>query len=361
MELDAPASAPGRLPIKRSPSFSLLETVTQMSVNSPLPAGLLPPRTPSFIVPDPATEPAEPDFTPSVHERRGSLQHPAHDQGDYEWLKKRLCNGEAATCLSLSGNWAVALTPQRVGEVIDYTVRDKVKIPGSSKYQLVALTGNFQYYVLGVYGDAKGRAVAFQPKLGIGKQNAGLRMLYVAFRGLRNRGATADEDEFPALDRDAFRNATPTRAHWLPDPAMRVHGGILDHHASVWAAGVNKLFTALVARIRRGFPIDEVLLIGLSMGGALAGPSRMQRARRARGHDSPHRMHALSRTGQKHCYACLHTLPTCHTDPKYSLSLRHSLCVPTPCRAHSLPRGPHPPRADTVHACALLWLDPMGE
>ena len=68
------------------------------------------------------------------------MQHESHDGGDYEWLKKRLCNGEAATCLSLSGNWAVALTPQKVGESIEYTVRDKVKLPGKEKMQLMTLT-----------------------------------------------------------------------------------------------------------------------------------------------------------------------------------------------------------------------------
>ena len=69
-----------------------------------------------------------------VRGRRGSrsLQHPTHEEGDYQWLRARLCNGEAATCLSLSGNWAVALTQKRIGEKIEYTVRDKVQQPGST-------------------------------------------------------------------------------------------------------------------------------------------------------------------------------------------------------------------------------------
>ena len=73
---------------------------------------------------------SSPDERPARNSRIRSLQHPAHEKGDYEWLRKRLCDGEAATCLSLTGNWAVALTKQRVGEIIDYTVRDKVPIPG---------------------------------------------------------------------------------------------------------------------------------------------------------------------------------------------------------------------------------------
>lgn len=284
--MSEPEVAPANRSIKRAPSFSLLETVTGMtSLNSP---GLTakyspePPKLPQAAVgasrspPPPLSMPTQaPHASPpavapqraSVEKRRGSgsLQHPSHVEGDYEWLKRRLCNGEAVTCLSLSGNWAVALTPKRVGETIDYTVRDKVRVPGKDKMALVTLTDKFEYHVLGVYGEAKGRAVCFQPKT-----PRGMHQVYIAFRGLRNRGMTPEEDVEPAFDRAAFRDANPRHAHWLPDPSMRVHGGILDHHATTWTAGLCALFTSLVARIKRGFVVEEVLLIGLSMGGALA-------------------------------------------------------------------------------------------
>ena len=181
------------------------------------------------------------------------------------WLRKRLCDGEACTCLSLSGNWAVALSPRRVGETIEYTVRDKVKLPASQKLALVTLTNKFEYIVLAVHGDEKGRAIAVQPKVR-GQEGR----IYLAFRGMRNRGTTEEEDVGARADRRAFKDSSPAHAPWMPDASMRVHRGILDHHASLWISGIATFLGALSSRVQRGLPLDEVLFIGLSMGGALA-------------------------------------------------------------------------------------------
>lgn len=413
--------------IKRTPSFLLLEMVTNLT-NSPTPqrrgvpsssfvaassaatppmlaaastsaapqvlavAPVAPP--PSFVEagkrdanialvrPPPVDAPPMPDAISDESMARptrkrldsSSLQHPSHE-GDYEWLKTRLCDGEAATCLSLSGNWAVALTPQRVGETIDYTVRDKVKLPGKEKLTLVTLTEKFQYYVLGVYGDEKGRAVALQPKAKNGQHK-----IYIAFRGLRNRGVSPQEDAHPKLDRAAFRNTTPTHAHWLPDKVMRVHGGVLDHHASVWTAGLGQLFKSLADRLKRGFPVKEVLLIGLSMGGALAGARALPTPPAPRPH--PPRRHA---DGACRMHACAHRQSARRTTRRSSTprSCRACMCSPSapspgpttlspspstrplggaPCsscsraatvaRVQPRPRGGSPSRARTGRCCA---------
>ena len=156
------------------------------------------------------------------HRPTKSLQHPAHE-GDYKWLRARLNNGEAATLLSLSGNFAVALTPAKVGTSIEYTVRDRVPIPGKKTFELVQLTDKFQYKVHGVYGDLKGRAIVVMP-------NDNHDIIYVAFRGMRNRAKYPGEDVGPAHDRHNFSFADPAAARWLPENGMQVHAGVLDHH-----------------------------------------------------------------------------------------------------------------------------------
>jgi hypothetical protein len=80
-------------------------------------------------------------------------------------------------------------------------------------------------------------------------------------------------------DRRAFVDATPVPCDWLPDPDMRVHRGVLGHHQGLWTAGVEAFFKAIEKRVLRRFPLEEVLLIGLSMGGALAGEPQQPRTR----------------------------------------------------------------------------------
>ena len=151
----APSDAPPPRPlgsIPRVASYMLLETATSIdSSYSPqpqrrgVPSAFAASQQPPFDRRDGGMRPAPIEVGPSLTSsqptspaqerparsvRIRSLQHPTHEQGDYEWLRRRLCDGEACTCLSLTGNWAVALTKERVGEVIDYTVRDKVPIPG---------------------------------------------------------------------------------------------------------------------------------------------------------------------------------------------------------------------------------------
>ena len=320
MAAPSPESPPRQLgSLPRTASYTLLEGVTSISSSyspqpqrrgvpgasfSPLdkrdgvqrPAPIELPSTTQSSSQSPAS--SSPDERPARNSRIRSLQHPAHEKGDYEWLRKRLCDGEAATCLSLTGNWAVALTKQRVGEIIDYTVRDKVPIPGKevngvkrmqvrvharrafvslvcarltsipacASAQLITLTNKFEYHVLAVYGDQKGRAIVLQPRLGKGPPGR----LYIAFRGMRNRGTTPEEDIGAQHDRRAFSDATPSHSHWLPERDMRVHNGIQDHHASLWMDGLKTFLSNLQARVLRKQPLDEVLFVGLSMGGALA-------------------------------------------------------------------------------------------
>jgi hypothetical protein len=244
--------------LQRVPSLELMEEITSVGEQLQHSRTVMP------------TEPIEGAMHPSPSKKRRaappSLQHPQHNDGDYEWLRARLCDGEAVTALSLAGNWAVALTPQRIGETIDYTVRDKVRIPGKEKFTLVALTGKFEYKVFGVFGELKGRAVALQPK---GQENK----MYVAFRGMRNREPNAKEDVGPAHDRRNFANATPAPAAWLPDSDMQVHAGVLEHHTALWSVGgLQRFLAGLATRCERGTygAIDEIVFLGLSMGGALS-------------------------------------------------------------------------------------------
>ena len=76
--------------------------------------------------------------------------------------------------------------------------------------QQVKLSDTFMYQVVGVFGDAKGRAVVFQP--------VHSPRLVIAFRGVRNRGRSPEEDaEGPAWDRFNMANVAPTSLPWAPD------------------------------------------------------------------------------------------------------------------------------------------------
>ena len=92
--------------------------------------------------------------------------------------------------------------------------------------------------------------------------------MYIAFRGMRNAGSTPQEDAGAAHDRANFIRVSPAYASWLPSTEMRVHTGVLDHHASVWSAGLREFIASLLVRCTHNYqPLDEIFFIGLSMGG----------------------------------------------------------------------------------------------
>ena len=158
------------------------------------------------------------------------------------------------------------LTRARVGETIEYTVRDRQQDPDDpGKYHLVAVSEKFAFHVRGVYGDDKGQAVALQPV-------AEPRKMYIAFRGMRTRVEDPEEDRYSAYDRASFANLEPAYADWLPSTSMRVHAGILDHHFCVWNNGLGAFLGSLAARCSdpRQTRLDEILFLGISMGGALS-------------------------------------------------------------------------------------------
>ncbi|KAL1503335.1 hypothetical protein AB1Y20_011387 [Prymnesium parvum] len=217
---------------------------------------------------------------------------PPHNEGNYDWLVQRIKSGEAAALLSLSGNTAVGVSSKDVGSDVSYTVRGETTLPGEDEPHLEALSPAFEYTLIGVWGGAKGKVIALRPK-------ATPRSVYLAFRGVRPAGVTEHEREAAAVDRENFLRATPVIATWLPDAQMRVHGGVLEHHNSLWDTDFHIKMRALAAsssRLKKAMahaseavesqlaqmasisphgrwekqPIDELVLCGLSLGGALA-------------------------------------------------------------------------------------------
>ncbi|KAL1503324.1 hypothetical protein AB1Y20_011376 [Prymnesium parvum] len=222
----------------------------------------------------------------------GRHPSPPHNEGNYDWLVQRIKSGEAAALLSLSGNTAVGVSSKDVGSDVSYTVRGETTLPGEDEPHLEALSPAFEYTLIGVWGGAKGKVIALRPK-------ATPRSVYLAFRGVRPAGVTEHEREAAAVDRESFLRATPVIATWLPDAQMRVHGGVLEHHNSLWDTDFHIKMRALAAsssRLKKAMahaseavesqlaqmastspqgrwekqPIDELVLCGLSLGGALA-------------------------------------------------------------------------------------------
>ena len=233
-----------------------------------------------------------PSNVDAVHEEDApsatSPEHPTHT-GNYNWLVSRINSGESVALLSLSGNTAVSATPSKVGSEVSYTVRGAMSVEGSAEQKLEALTSPFEYTVLDVLGDDKGRAIVLRPK-------ARPRSLYLAFRGVR----VGSDDDIKAdagakRDRDNFCRSEPVSASWLPSRRMRVHAGALDHHESIWEGLLEEKLKVLAATVRRAAaPLnpkeaalrraglggarakgwegsevpDEILFVGLSLGGA---------------------------------------------------------------------------------------------
>ena len=262
----------GEVSLHRQASSSLLHAI--FSSRSSLSSGALPSV-------DSVHE--DHDEVPSV----SSPEHPTHT-GNYNWLVNRINSGESVALLSLSGNTAVSATPSKVGDDISYTVRGAVPMEGSDELKLEALTAPFEYRLQDVLGDEKGRAIVLRPK-------ARPRSLYLAFRGVRvGRDDDAKADAGAKHDRDNFCRSEPVGAPWLPSRRMRVHAGALDHHQSIWDGLLEEKLKLLAAAVRRAAappdpkaaalrraglggsrakgwesePVDEILLVGLSLGGA---------------------------------------------------------------------------------------------
>ena len=121
----------------------------------------------------------------------------------------------------------------KVGTTIEYTLREKVDAPGGSKV-LAQLSSNFQYEVLDVCGAIMGRAIVLRP---VEDADA----VYVAFRGMRIRGRTPEEDLGPSLDRRCLAQAVPTKPSWLTtDEHHHVHAGVQSYHNTFWQSGLKK-------------------------------------------------------------------------------------------------------------------------
>ncbi len=199
--------------------------------------------------------------TPSLRGVESGLLDDEGQPDEYSWLGGRLVTGEAATWLALSGSFAVALTPAKVGTRVEYTLRDKIQLPGMGALSLIAVTPTFEYLVLSMHGAAKGRAVVFKPC-------HDAHSLVVAFRGMRVKSGIVEEDIGPNLDRASLAKAEAVSAKWLASGS--VHAGVLEHHESMWELGLRQSLADLAADARRCEHLREILFVGLSLGGALA-------------------------------------------------------------------------------------------
>ena len=138
----------------------------------------------------------------------------------------------------------------------------------------------FVYSVVACFGelgpDSKGRCVALIP------EHQPHRII-LTFAGVRPRGE-GEEDCGPANDRRAAAMShARCGVQWLPQkPFMEVHTGMLDYHSTIYdgPAGLGAWISSYALELecsRRHAqvpaapgPAVELLLIGQSMGGALA-------------------------------------------------------------------------------------------
>lgn len=226
-----------------------------------------------------------------------SQEHPSHKHGNYDWLVRRIQSGEAVALLSLSGNTAVAAIPCQVNKDVSYTVHGLCPASGGEQAALEPLTDPFEYTLLDVWGCAKGRVIALRPKAKPGS-------VYLAFRGVRVAGGDGESDANAKSDRDNLTRSEPVATPWLPCPQMRVHAGVLEHHESIWKTRFGMKMKGIASALKGSTkakasatsdqephvcplhqqlaqlqlqlhrwerePIDELLFIGLSLGGALA-------------------------------------------------------------------------------------------
>ena len=121
IELDDDDGAQKLRALVRVPSMELMETISPVTSSSDLqkrrsslggghPVGRWAERdfsSPGRTSPPPKQQRSTPSTGGAPRKQR---VRPDHNDGDYEWLRRRLCNGEAVTCLSLAGNYAVMIT-----------------------------------------------------------------------------------------------------------------------------------------------------------------------------------------------------------------------------------------------------------
>lgn len=155
--------------------------------------------------------------------------------------------------------------------------------------QCELLGPSFKYEVLRVFG-VNGRAIAFRPC-------HAPQTLVLAFRGTRvdmAAAATRSREVSPAgraassppsEDVKALLNSSMVSAAWLPDPAMRVHAGVLGHHQDLWDGGHSQRGSSDLAALGDWIASDvapnppaNILFVGLSLGAALAQMSALRLA-----------------------------------------------------------------------------------
>ena len=127
-----------------------------------------------------------------------------------------------------------------IGRTINYTLREKLKLPGSEQLTLVPLSDTFEYVVRDCIGSATGRVLVLTPVAQLGT-------LVLAFRGMRLHGESAEDDVGPSLDRRALAGAYPTDTPWQDDDGrpLCVHSGALGHLESAWSLGLRARLSAL--------------------------------------------------------------------------------------------------------------------
>ena len=199
----------------------------------------------------------------------GLASHSLHEKGNYEWLYSRAASAEASGCLTFSDQFA-QMSPDQIGTTVEYTVREKLRLPGIANLSFVPLSPTFKYKVEGVFGGVrgcdKGRAMLLRPLHEI-------HTLYVAFRSVRAPGNTPSEDVGPSSDRENFKRSEPTHAQWLPHGSWRVHAGVLDHDDSLWESGFPDFLLEFLYKHKA---ITQVIFVGTSLAGALAEMSAMR-------------------------------------------------------------------------------------
>ena len=183
----------------------------------------------------------------------------------YAWFRRILISGEAATYLALAATFSVSLKKDAIGRTINYTLREKLKLPGSEQLTLVPLSDTFEYVVRDCIGSATGRVLVLTPVAQLGT-------LVLAFRGMRLHGESAEDDVGPSLDRRALAGAYPTDTPWQDDDGrpLCVHSGALGHLESAWSLGLRARLSALAHDEAQLEATNEILLTGISLGGALA-------------------------------------------------------------------------------------------
>ena len=176
------------------------------------------------------------------------------------WILAMTHSGEAVVCLSTTANWAANVVEAQVGKPLSYTVH------ASFGEKLVAVTEPFEYTLEAIFGGPKGRAIALRP-------SHDPSALFISFRGVRPIKTAGMRVDCLAMINSKLvgKGKPPSASAWLPEG--RAHSGTLDHQRSLY-----KALLAYISQddVRRGN--GRIVLIGISLGGALAQMSALRLA-----------------------------------------------------------------------------------